>query len=78
MLEEWKLSNRRCAAVLSGFAALSGILGVVQFRMNGDGRWIIGGLTILTNWPYVYSVMVPVNIWPISIPLGKPASPVAS
>jgi hypothetical protein len=44
----------------------------------GDVRWIIGGLTILTSWPYVHFVMMPVNIWLFSIPLGKPASPVAS
>lgn len=76
MLEEWKLSNRRGAAVLSGFAVLSAILGFVQFRMNGDVRWIIGGLTILASWPYAYFVMMPVNIWLFSIPLGKPAPPV--
>lgn len=53
------------------------LLGIVQFRLNADVRCIIGGLTILTNWPYVYFVMMPVNIWLFSIPLGKPASPVA-
>jgi hypothetical protein len=28
-----------------------------MYRIGGDVRWIIGGLTILTSWPYDYYVL---------------------
>ncbi|WFU82537.1 hypothetical protein QA645_07280 [Bradyrhizobium sp. CIAT3101] len=34
-------------------------------------RWIIGGLTILTSWPYDYYVLAPVSIWLCAIPPEK-------
>ena len=76
MLREWKWSNRRGTLVLSIFAVLSALIAFIQFRMSGDVRWIIGGVTILASWPYAYFVMMPVNIWLFSIPLGRPVSPI--
>jgi hypothetical protein len=78
MIQEWKLSNRRGTVVLSGFAVLSAAIALVQFRISGDVRWIIGGTTILASWPYAYFVMVPVNVWLFAVQLGKPVSPVRS
>ena len=71
MIQEWKLSNRRGTLVLSVLAVLSATIAFIQFRMNGDVRWTIGGITILASWPYAYFVMMPVNIWLFAIPLGK-------
>jgi hypothetical protein len=68
MMQEWRLSNRRGSLLLSVLAVVSAILAYVQFRANGDVRWIIGGLTILASWPYAYFVMVPVNVWLASVP----------
>ena len=76
MIQEWKLSNRRGTLVLSVLAVLSATIAFFQFRMNGDVRWTIGGITILASWPYAYFVMMPVNIWLFAIPLGKPVSPI--
>jgi hypothetical protein len=76
MIQEWKLSNRRGTLVLSGFAVLSAVIALVQFRQSGDVRWIIGGTTILASWPYAYFVMMPVNVWLFAVQLGKPVSPV--
>jgi hypothetical protein len=42
MIQEWKLSNRRGTVVLSGFAVLSAAIALVQFRISGDVRWVIG------------------------------------
>jgi hypothetical protein len=75
MIEEWRLSNRRGTLVLSVLAVLSAAIAFVQFRLNGDVRWIIGGITILASWPYAYFVMMPVNIWLFAFQLGKPVSP---
>src|SRR3954453_23963398 len=63
MLKEWTLSYRRGTLTLSVFAVTSAILAFIQFRLDGDVRWIIGGATILASWPYAYFVMMPVNIW---------------
>jgi hypothetical protein len=74
MIEEWKLSNRRGTLVLSIFAVVSAILAYIQFRSNGDVRWLIGGTIVLASWPYAYFVMMPVNIWLFVIPPGRTVS----
>ena len=76
MIQEWKLSNRRATLMLSVFAVISAILAYVQFRADGDVRWIIGGITILASWPYAYFVMMPVNVWLFAISPGRAVSPV--
>jgi hypothetical protein len=75
MLREWKWSNRRGTLVLSVFAVVSAILAYIQFKTNGDVRWLIGGTIILASWPYAYFVMMPVNIWLFVIPPGTAVSP---
>jgi hypothetical protein len=47
MMREWMPSNRRGTLMLSVLAAVSAILAYIQFRTNGDIRWIIGGAIIL-------------------------------
>jgi hypothetical protein len=77
MIREWALSNRRGTLTLSAFAVVSAFLAYLQFRANGDVRWLIGGATILASWPYAYFVMMPVNIWLCAIPPARGAvSPV--
>jgi hypothetical protein len=74
MLREWKLSNRR-GTLVSDFAVVSAILAYIQFKTNGDIRWLIGGTIILASWPCAYFVMMPVNVWLFVIPLGTAVSP---
>jgi hypothetical protein len=74
MIEEWKLSNRRGTLVLSMFALVSAILACIQFRSNGDVRWLIGGTIVLASWTYAYFVIMPVNIWLFVIPPGRTVS----
>jgi hypothetical protein len=76
MIQEWRLSNRRGTLLLSVLAVVSASLAYIQFRNNGDVRWIIGGLTILASWPYAYFVMVPVNVWLANVPSERTLSPV--
>ena len=75
MMREWMPSNRRGTPMLSLLAAVSAILAYIQFRTNGDIRWIIGGAVILASWPYAYFVMTPVNIWLSAIAPGRAISP---
>ena len=74
MIKEWTLSNRRGTLLLSVFAVVSAILAYIQFRSNGDVRWLIGGTIVLASWPYAYFVMMPVNIWLFVIPPGRTVS----
>src|SRR3984893_10035918 len=76
MIQEWRLSNRRGTLLLSVLDVVSAILASIQFRDNGDVRWIVGALTILASWPYAYFVMVPVNVWLCNIPPERTLSPV--
>jgi hypothetical protein len=75
-VKEWTRSNRRGTLMLSVLAVASAILAYIQFRANGDVRWLIGGVTILASWPYAYFVMVPVNVWLCAFSPGKAVSPV--
>ena len=75
MLREWKWSNRRGTLVLPVFAVVSAILGYIQFKIDGDVRWLIGGIIILASWPYAYFVMMPVSIWLFVISPGTAVSP---
>jgi hypothetical protein len=74
MVREWIQSNRRGALMLSVVAVVSAILASIEFRTNGDVRWLIGGATILASWPYNYFVVMPVNVWLCAIVPGRPAS----
>ena len=76
MIKEWRVSNRRGTLILSVFAVISAILAFIQFKTNGDVRWIIGGTTILASWPYAYFVMVPVNCLALRVAAGRAVSPV--
>lgn len=75
MVKEWDWSNRRGALLLSLLAVTSAILAYLQFRTDGDVRWLIGGVTILASWPYAYFVMIPVNVWLSAMSQLKPISP---
>jgi hypothetical protein len=68
-------SDRRGTLMLSLLAVVSAILAYIQFRTDGDIRWISGGIVILASWPYAYFVMTPVNIWLSAIALGRAISP---
>jgi Domain of unknown function (DUF1772) len=76
MIKEWAQSNHRGTVMMSVLAVVSAILAFIQFKTDGDVRWIIGGVTILASWPYSYFVMVPVNVWLCAVPLARPVSPV--
>jgi hypothetical protein len=63
MVREWRVSDHRGTILLTALSLLSAALAFVQYRVGGDVRWIIGGLAILSSWPYDYYVLVPVSVW---------------
>ncbi|WP_426437409.1 DUF1772 domain-containing protein [Bradyrhizobium genosp. P] len=75
MVREWAVSDHRGTMLLTALSLASAVLGFVQYRISGDVRWIVGGLTILTSWPYEYYVLVPVSIWLCAMPPEKGSAP---
>lgn len=71
MVREWVVSDHRGTILLTTLSLVSAALAFIQFRNSGDVRWIIGGLAILTSWPYEYYVLVPVSIWLYAVPPEK-------
>jgi hypothetical protein len=75
MVREWAASDHRGTMLLTSLSLVSAVLAFVQYRIGGDVRWIIGGLAILTSWPYEYYVLVPLSIWLCAIPPEKGSAP---
>jgi hypothetical protein len=75
MVREWAVSDHRGTILLTTLSLVSAALAFIQYRTNGDVRWIIGGLAILTSWPYEYYVLVPVSIWLYAVPPEKESAP---
>ena len=75
MVREWVVSDHRGTILLTTLSLVSAALAFIQFRISGDVRWIIGGLAILTSWPYEYYVLVPLSIWLYAVPPEKKSAP---
>jgi|1186.fasta_scaffold02540_5 hypothetical protein len=75
MVREWAVSDHRGTMLLTALSLTSAVLAFVQYRISGDVRWIMGGLAILTSWPYEYYVLVPLSIWLCAIPPEKGSAP---
>jgi hypothetical protein len=75
MVREWAVSDHRGTILLTALSLASAVLAFVQYRTSGDVRWVIGGLAILTSWPYEYYVLVPVSIWLCAVPPKKNSAP---
>jgi hypothetical protein len=75
MIREWAVSDHRGTILLTALSLVSAVLAFVQYRISGDVRWIIGGLAILTSWPYEYYVLVPVSVWLCAVPPEKGSAP---
>jgi hypothetical protein len=75
MVCEWRVSDHRGTILLTALSLVSAVLAFVQYRVSGDVRWIIGGLAILSSWPYEYYVLVPVSVWLCAVPPEKGSAP---
>jgi hypothetical protein len=61
LVKEWTPSDRRGIAMLAILALFAAICALIQFRNNGDVRWLIGAAFIVASWPYTFFVVVPLN-----------------
>jgi hypothetical protein len=61
MLVQWKRSYDRAAVMQAGLALVACALGVVEFLLSHDWRWLLGAIVILAPWPWTLFVIMPVN-----------------
>jgi hypothetical protein len=61
MLEQWKRSYDNASVMQAGLALVACALGVAEFFLSLDWRWLLGALFILAPWPWTIFVIMPVN-----------------
>lgn len=61
MLAAWKPSYKRGFALQASLALLGGVLGLAAWWATSDGRWLLGALLLLANWPYTLIAIMPTN-----------------
>src|SRR5262252_5485524 len=60
LLVEWKLAYRRGYMMQASLAIVGGFFGVVAFFSSFEWRWLLGAVVLLTSWPYLFVVFMPV------------------
>jgi hypothetical protein len=61
LLAQWKPSYKRGTLMQAPLALIGAVLGVLAFLGGYDWRWLAGGLLMLSNWPFTFLVIMPVN-----------------
>jgi len=61
LLTEWKPSYQHGFAMQAPLALIGAVLGGIAWWQAGDWRWLVGGLVILSAWPYTLIAIKPTN-----------------
>lgn len=61
LLAEWKPSYAQGFIMQASLAVLGFVLGAITWIVTTDWLWLLGGLTMLANWPFTLFVIMPVN-----------------
>ena len=61
LLAEWKQSYARGFTMQASLAVLGFVLGAATWIVTTDWWWLLGGLVMLTNWPFTLFAIMPVN-----------------
>lgn len=69
MLHEWKSGIKRATLMQGSLAIIAFLLAGISYVMTSCLLWGIGGILMITNWPYTLLVIMPTNKKLISTPL---------
>ena len=61
LLTQWKPSYKRGFAIQANLAIVGCLLGLYTWYLTGDWRWALGGLVLVSNWPFTLAMIMPVN-----------------
>lgn len=61
LLTEWKPAYKRGTAMQAPLAIIGFLLGLAAWWQTGHVGWTIGGLLMVTNWPYTLFAIMPTN-----------------
>jgi anthrone oxygenase-like protein len=61
LLTEWQPAYKHGAAMQAPLALVGAVLGFVAWWQAPDWRWLLGGIVILSAWPYTLIVIKPTN-----------------
>jgi uncharacterized membrane protein len=60
-LTEWRPSYERGSIMQASLAILGSVLGFVSWWLNKDSNWLIGGVLLLSVFPFTLIVIFPTN-----------------
>jgi hypothetical protein len=61
LLAQWQPSYQRALPIQAGLAVLGSVAGLAAWYQLRDWQWLVGGLVLLTNWPFTLLVIMPTN-----------------
>lgn len=61
LLAEWKPAYQRGFAMQAPLALAGFLMGLVAAWLEGDGRWLVGALLLVANWPFTLIAIMPTN-----------------
>ena len=61
LLREWQPAYKRGFAMQATLAMVGFIFGLWIWWLSGNWRWLAGALLLVTNWPYTFIIIMPIN-----------------
>src|SRR5262245_440823 len=61
LLLQWQTSYPLALKMQATLAIAAGFAGLWAWWLSRDWRWILGAVLILANWPYTFTILMPIN-----------------
>jgi hypothetical protein len=57
----WKSAYRRGFAMQAPLALVGSLLALLAWWQSNDWRWLLGTVVLVSNWPYTFFAIAPIN-----------------